>query len=312
MVFAALVSCVALGCYDGLPPQGSPCNPTIPACPTGQSCVFTGGTYKCLAGDGAGVPDAARPDARTIDADPASLDDDGDGVMNGSDNCPTTANANQANEDADTFGNTCDVCPTSSDNADGDADGVGDACDPNPTTAGDQIMLFEGFDSGIPAGWTATGSWTTSAGSLLSVVTGGTQNTLVTTTLTSSPRQTMYARMTLTAIEGGQAGGALGIVDRFDAAATQGTMCGGVRGNGGFFGIVNAANGTAINFGGHAFNVGTAYTLKFTRNGNNHECSDTDVGQTVNAQHGPNGTLVGFRNRVASASFAWLLVVKSP
>jgi hypothetical protein len=307
-VFAALVSLT--GCYDGLAPAGAPCNPTIPACPSGQSCVFSSGAYVCVAGDNTG-PDAARPDARMIDADPASLDDDSDGVQNGSDNCPSKANPNQSNEDADPFGDICDVCPFAVDNTDGDADGVGDACDPNPGTGGDQIVLFEGFDGPMPTGWQTTGSWTTSSGALISNVAGGNQNYLVTQTAASA-RQTIYARMTLTAVEGGQAGGALGVVDRYDAGGTTGVMCGGVRGNGGFFGLVNAGNGIAINYGNHPMDIGTTYMLKLTRNDNNYACTDTAVGQTINAQVGPNGSLVGLRNRVMSASYAWILVVKSP
>jgi hypothetical protein len=145
----------------------------------------------------------------------------------------------------------------------------------------------------------------------VSSVSGGNQNFLVTQT-PASPRQTIYARMTLTAVEPGQAGGALGVVDRYNTAGSTGVMCGGVRGNGGFFGLVDAGSGTAINFGGHAMNVGTVYMLKLVRNDNNYSCTDTEVSQTINAQVAPGGNLVGIRNRVLSASFAWMLVVKSP
>jgi hypothetical protein len=54
----------------------------------------------------------------------AQVDSDGDGICNpaapsggppppcvGSDNCPTTANASQADDDNDTFGDACDACP---------------------------------------------------------------------------------------------------------------------------------------------------------------------------------------------------------
>jgi len=309
VVGRSLVFAVLIGCYSGSPPQGAPCSPSEPACPAGQSCVLSSGAYVCLYGDGTIGPDA-RMDARP-DADPAMLDDDGDGVANALDNCRDKPNPTQSNEDGDTLGDVCDVCPPFTDNTDGDGDGVCDLCDPHPATGGDQMVLFEGFDGPMPASWTATGSYTTSAGSLISNVSGGTQNTLV-TPVAAAPHQTMFARMTITAIEGGQSGGALGIVDRFDAGATQGVMCGGVRGDGGYLGLVNAANGLAFQIAGHAFNIGTTYMLKFTRNDNNYSCVDTATGTTVNGSAGPNGTLVGFRNRVASASYAWILVVKSP
>ncbi|HEY5926640.1 MAG TPA: thrombospondin type 3 repeat-containing protein, partial [Kofleriaceae bacterium] len=237
-IFAAAISLASASCYIAIAPEGAPCDPSAPTCPAGQSCVLSTGGYVCSTGDGIRVDGGSG----SSDADPNALDDDGDGIANATDNCRTLANANQANEDADTFGDACDLCPPATDNTDGDGDGVGDACDPNPTVGGDRIVVFESFDSGIPAGWTANGNYTTSGGKLLSTVSDGNQNTLVMPAMTST-RQTMYAQMTLTGIVSGQSGGALGIVDRFDTNASVGVMCGGARGNGGFLAIVNAANG---------------------------------------------------------------------
>ncbi|MCC6359270.1 MAG: thrombospondin type 3 repeat-containing protein [Phycisphaerales bacterium] len=63
-----------------------------------------------------------------------SIDTDGDGVADSSDNCPQTANPDQADSDGDGFGDVCDNCPTASngDQADTDNDGIGDACDNQP------------------------------------------------------------------------------------------------------------------------------------------------------------------------------------
>lgn len=67
-------------------------------------------------------------------------DADGDGVANGSDNCPYVTNAGQQDGDGDARGNACDNCPSLANPSqqDLDADGVGDGCDncpvtPNPT-----------------------------------------------------------------------------------------------------------------------------------------------------------------------------------
>jgi predicted extracellular nuclease len=57
-------------------------------------------------------------------------DFDADGVADDQDNCPRTANPDQADQDGDGVGDACDNCAQPNpDQADGDADGVGDACD---------------------------------------------------------------------------------------------------------------------------------------------------------------------------------------
>ena len=48
--------------------------------------------------------------------DPAS-DDDDDGVVHASDNCPATANAGQSDIDGDGLGDACDACPAQADPA---------------------------------------------------------------------------------------------------------------------------------------------------------------------------------------------------
>lgn len=69
-------------------------------------------------------------DVGGMDLDPGA-DDDGDGVSNGEDNCPTLANPDQADDDNDGAGNECDNCRTSEnpDQSDLDGDGFGDVCD---------------------------------------------------------------------------------------------------------------------------------------------------------------------------------------
>jgi len=76
-----------------------------------------------------------------------ACDSDGDGIVTDSDNCPTTANADQADADGDGIGDACDPlfndtdndrvgdkldnCPSiaNPDQADTDGDGIGDVCD---------------------------------------------------------------------------------------------------------------------------------------------------------------------------------------
>jgi dienelactone hydrolase/uncharacterized membrane protein YgcG len=68
---------------------------------------------------------------------PPPGDEDGDGVLDGSDNCPHDANPGQADADGDGAGDLCD--------ADDDNDGVGDSSDACPAQAG------VGANNGCPA-----------------------------------------------------------------------------------------------------------------------------------------------------------------
>ncbi|MGY8783680.1 MAG: thrombospondin type 3 repeat-containing protein, partial [Fidelibacterota bacterium] len=58
-------------------------------------------------------------------------DSDGDGITNSLDNCPSTANADQADPDGDGVGDVCDNCKeiSNSNQLDSDGDGLGNACD---------------------------------------------------------------------------------------------------------------------------------------------------------------------------------------
>ncbi|MCP9236247.1 thrombospondin type 3 repeat-containing protein [Lewinella sp. JB7] len=55
-----------------------------------------------------------------------TYDRDGDGVRNGADNCPDTANPAQADSDCDSVGDDCDVCPGIDDRVDHNRDGIPD------------------------------------------------------------------------------------------------------------------------------------------------------------------------------------------
>jgi hypothetical protein len=80
--------------------------------------------------------------------DPAFHDEDGDGLDDTCDNCPTVRNADQSDEL--------------------DADGVGDLCDPHPFAAGDKLALLITFDEpGGAARWqTKGGGWSIANGDL--------------------------------------------------------------------------------------------------------------------------------------------------
>ena len=104
-----------------------------------------------------------------------TVDTDGDGIVDASDDCPTIANTDQRDWDGDGHGDVCDHCPhlASPADPDTDGDGVGDACDPRPATGGDTRVLWDGFyDANAITGWTeggtgGAGTWTVTGGKLV-------------------------------------------------------------------------------------------------------------------------------------------------
>jgi hypothetical protein len=91
---------------------------------------------------------ASRVDAASCQSTADPHDEDGDGIFDACDNCPATANPNQADTteiDARAF-----------------ADGVGDACDPRGGLGGDVLRGFYSFASDTQSSaWTGSG-WTIS------------------------------------------------------------------------------------------------------------------------------------------------------
>lgn len=290
------------GCYAANPATGVPCNPNQPACPTGQMCVAQSGGFVCDTMPGGPMPDA-----------PVTANDlDGDGIPNLLDNCPTVANPDQANEDHDGFGDACDDCPPfPSFGIDSDGDGVGDPCDPHPQTPGDRIALWEPFNHGLPAGWTANGTWTVQGGNLAVMVNASDVSTLV-IPYTATPHQTIYTAATITSLSGTNGGG-VGVVDGFDATGSVGMHCGGARsGTSPYLAFVDASNGSLLAMTPHPFSPGVMYSLALTRTDDSYSCADGPLpGVTAHGVAGL-GPFIGFRNRIASATYPWILVIASP
>lgn len=97
----------------------------------------------------------------TANADQADRDDDGFG--DACDFCPNEASAFNGDEDGDRFGDACDVCPVVPDfQYDADRDGIGDVCTfPSPT----HLVVFDPFETLEP--WVAAGvPWSVTEGTI--------------------------------------------------------------------------------------------------------------------------------------------------
>ncbi len=133
-----LVVLVLAGCGSDDPALGTPCD----------------GPGEC----GGNVCDLTDPEGGSCIASSGDLD--GDGIPNTKDFCHHEPGGD-FDEDRDGIGDVCDRCPTAPPPADpdGDGDAVDSPCDPDPDVGGDTIAVFEGFNAGLPASWTASPGW---------------------------------------------------------------------------------------------------------------------------------------------------------
>lgn len=99
-------------------------------------------------------------------------DVDGDGLPNAMDYCHH-APGGQYDEDGDGQGDSCDRCPISRprDTPDTDNDTLDAPCDPNPSSDGDELLLFDGFQTLDPR-WEGTtpSAWMIRGGELVATL----------------------------------------------------------------------------------------------------------------------------------------------
>lgn len=308
MVRLALAAVVMCGCYAPQPPAGAPCDDDHP-CPTGQSCVVG----HCSFG-GSGI-DARGNDAPGPDG-PAS-DVDADGIANAMDNCPMTANADQGNEDGDPLGDKCDPCPIDPANppVDPDNDGVSDSCDPRPTTAGDTILVFEGFHAGVPSNWQVVGTTMQSGDDIVMVGAAGNSGALI-PPITAPVSGTVSMRGKVTATVGAN-DAAFAVTMPYDPGAVHGIFCEIYAPDAGSsanrtFDLYDSIPDVVRSSKGFSWQLNTPYTLTERRSNTSYACSNgTDTVQgSTNSNPAANKAAV-FTFGV-TVSVSWMLVVASP
>ncbi len=169
---------------------------------------------------GAGTPDAASLDA-PLGVCATGHDEDGDGVSDVCDNCPSIANAGQE-----------DVGET---NAGQTADGVGDACDPRPAAGGDAIALFDPLLAPLAPTWTIdTGSWT-ATGDDVAQTDLGSSNRIDSSAFTGDD-YAIETRVTLDGLDPSSYNH--GVVFRMDTGTGRGWLCGVFGDDTGFGGLM--------------------------------------------------------------------------
>jgi hypothetical protein len=137
-------------------------------CPSGLSCL----AGMCRESGHTGACTSTGMDGTIPDTPSTTMDSDGDGLVDASDNCPLQMNPDQFDEDGDMVGDVCDICPISADNADDDADGVGNGCDLDAASH-DRILLFENFQTD-PQHHFGQASFTPVSGGQMKIVPNGT------------------------------------------------------------------------------------------------------------------------------------------
>jgi hypothetical protein len=296
------VALAVTGCYA---PSYVDCEVTCASgsCPDGLSCraglcrVGTNtGACGVTGGDGGGG-EGGGSDA-TIDSSPGVADEDADGILDGTDPCPISAN-----------------------NDDADSDGVGDACEP---IAGgmDTLIRFEGFHgTTAPAGAQVMGNWTFSGGSA-HVTSGANVASSLTFALAtaSNIRTTVVAKIKIDGplIPTPADPTSAGLVSRTDGSAS-GIACAIGRdpvSSTDHMLLLKLATSADANFRSIASSamINTTVVLSVTRNPSNEIFSCGVLGSVIALAPPtptPTGNRAGIRTRSMNASFEWVMIFET-
>ena len=226
-------------------------------------------------------------------------DEDGDGVDDACDNCPSVPNANQMDQGEIGAGLA--------------ADGVGDACDPRPNLAGEMILLFDPLTSGqLGTTWSVyAGTWVAGADTVAETAVGNSQE-IDRTDLTNQADYLVETRFRFDSLPSADSRTTLPF--RMDTSLHNGWGCAITnRSTLALSTIVNGGQGepapptTPI----PALQIGTRYRILAGAYGSNIYCMLPDSSQrlTRSATTYPMGA-PGFRTHLAAATFEYILVYR--
>jgi hypothetical protein len=226
-------------------------------------------------------------------------DEDGDGIDDACDNCPSIANANQADQGEITAGLV--------------ADSVGDACDPRPSLAGEAILLFDPLTSGqLGSAWVLyAGTWVPAADTVAETAVSTSQE-IDRTDLGSQGDYLVETRFRFDSLPSADSRTTLPF--RMDTSLHNGWGCALTnRSTLALSTIVNGAAGEAAppTTPIPALQVGTRYRVLAGGYGSNIYCLLPDSGQRItrSSTSYPTGS-PGLRTHLAAATFEYILVYR--
>lgn len=182
-------------------------------------------------------------------------------------------------EDSDSRGNVCDLCPADFDPTptDGDGDGLPDACDPDPTTKGNTLLYFDAFDAD-------SGHWSGSnpvSGSFLTIDPGTVGSKSATNATDTLPINMRVQTLIYTQNVYGSSAQDTGILvgDSANLGQVNGLFCALVPGSGGpdlvLYRISSGSGSGPAQTLGVPQLQGTTYRLRLTQRGGNWICEAT-------------------------------------
>ncbi|MBS1119401.1 MAG: Thrombospondin type 3 repeat [Deltaproteobacteria bacterium] len=241
---------------------------------------------------------------------------DGDGIPNTLDFCNHQPGGD-LDDDRDGIGDVCDRCPTAPPPAKPDSDGdeVDSPCDPDPDVGGDRIAVFESFNNGLPAGWTASAGWQFVAGEAIATPADPTVVEKLTTPLPLiSQHLAILGQYRIDATNPQASQNFAGVIgnDRRPAGGSS-VQCTGTRTGGTDTLVLDTGITTGTKLFGNLFDSASLYQVTVQLDLAQAACAmiaDTEIGAVQATGPGEALTEAGLLARGATARFQYLLVVQ--
>lgn len=291
MMRAWLVAIAIAGCGDEL---GGPCSAT-------DRCDV-------------GVCDRTDPAGPTCISSDGDLD--GDGIRNDADFC-NHQDGGEFDEDRDGIGDVCDRCPIAPPEATPDADGdeVDSPCDPDSSVGGDRIVVFDGFNAGLPTGWKASAGFQFVSGEAIATPVDPSSTERLTAPLPLLSQQIavlgQYRIDAVDPVATDSAAGVIAIDERPAGGAT--VRCIGSRTAGIDQLVLDSDTATGNRTFANLFDSASVYRVAMQLEGVTAACAMIADAETGVAQAGTGGNVMnegGLIANGATARFQYLLVVQ--